>query len=100
MNRKEREENPTDSFDGGYHLMAHQKHAERVSKTPERIQYAIRQFDAHGIEHVLKNPSIGHFHCYRKSDGCMFQFWAGTGKILGVDNQRGIHALITICDDV
>jgi len=100
VNRKEREENPAESFDGGYHLLAHQRHVERVAKTPERVQYAIQQLEAHGIEYVLKNPSIGHFHCRRKSDDRLIQFWAGTGKILGADYQRGIHALISICDDV
>ena len=32
MNRKEREYEPLDSFDGGYHLYAKEKHEERVKK--------------------------------------------------------------------
>ena len=50
MNRAEREAHPEDSFDGGYHLLAEEKHRERVSKNPDRIAYAIQQFQNHGIE--------------------------------------------------
>lgn len=94
MTKQEREANPAESFDGGYHLAAKQMHDERVAKTPDRVKYAIQQFEANGIEYVLKNASIGHFHCRRKSDGTLFQFWAGTGKIYGFTRLRGIHALI------
>ncbi len=100
MNRTERENDPSESFDGGYHLFAQQKHAERVAKTPDRVRYAIQQLEAHGIEYVLKNSATGHFHCRRKSDDRLFQFWAGTGKIMGCDNRRGIHALIAMLDDM
>ncbi len=94
MTRKEREANPEESFDGGYHLYVEEQHRERVAKTPDRVAYAIRQFEMHNIEHTLKNAQIGHFHCRRQSDDKLFQFWAGTGKIMGFDNVRGIHALI------
>lgn len=50
MTRKEREENPEESFDGGYHLYAEQKHKERVAKNPDRIEYAIKQFEKRDIE--------------------------------------------------
>lgn len=71
-------------------------HKERVSKTPNRIEYAIEKFKEADIEYELKNPATGHFHCWRKSDGRLFQFYAGTGKIQGYDNIRGIHALIRL----
>lgn len=93
MTREERELDPMESFDGGYHLEAKQKHEVRVSKNPDRIEYAIKQFERNNIEFQLKNAEIGHFHCKRKSDGKLYQFWAGTGKILGYRN-RGIHLLI------
>lgn len=99
MNRKEREEHPEESFDGGYHLYAEEKHKERVAKNPERIEYAIKQFEAHNIEYVLKNAKTGHFHCRRKSDDKLFQFYAGTGKIQGFNNVRGIHNLIKILEE-
>lgn len=98
MNRKERESNPEESFDGGYHLYAEQKHKERVAKNPDRIEYAIKQFEKHDIEYELKNVQTGHFHCYRKSDDKLFQFYAGTGKIQGFNNARGIHALIRMLE--
>lgn len=99
MNRCEREEDPGSSFDGGYHLYAQEKHKERVAKNGDRITYAIEQFQAHGIEYALKNASTGHFHCRRKRDDRLVQFWAGTGKIYDAhshygDSERGIHALI------
>lgn len=48
---------------------AKQVHQERVAKNPDRIAYAIQQFEAHGIEYQLKNEQTGHFHCWRKSEG-------------------------------
>nr|DAJ24992.1 MAG TPA: hypothetical protein [Caudoviricetes sp.] len=65
----------------------------------DRIDYAIKQFESHGIEYSLKNEQTGHFHCHRKSDDKLFQFYAGTGKILGNDSERGIHALIKILEE-
>ncbi len=76
---------------------AHKNHKERVSKNPDRITYAIQQFEAHGIEYQLKNEQTGHFHCWRKSDDKLFQFYAGTGKIQGLET-RGIHNLIRILE--
>lgn len=96
MNRKEREANPEESFDCGYHLYAKEKHRERVAKNPNRIAYAIEQFEKYGIEYVLKNEQTGHFHCKRRSDGKLFQFYAGTGKIQGYRYARGISSLIKL----
>lgn len=96
MTRDEREAEPWESFDGGYHLWAKERHKERVAKNPFRIAYAIRQFELNEIEYQLKNEETGHFLCRRKSDGKLFQFWAGTGKILGHDRLRGINAFIRL----
>ena len=76
--------------------MSKETHDKKVSKNSDRIQYAIAQFKKHNIEFTLKNESTGHFHCRRKSSDELFQFYAGTGKIQGVENVRGIHALIKI----
>lgn len=86
-----------DSFDCGYHLYAKEKHKERVAKTTGRISYAINQFEEHGIKHKLKNEQTGHFHCWRKSDDKLFQFYAGTGKIQGY-KIRGIQNLIRLLE--
>lgn len=55
MDKEYREEHPEESFDGGYHLWAHEQHKSRVAKNPDRIAYAIQQFEAHGVEYSLKN---------------------------------------------
>lgn len=70
-----------------------EQHRERVAKNPDRIRYAIEQFEANGIDYELKNETTGHFHCRRK-DGKLLQYYAGTGKIMGYDRVRGIHGLI------
>lgn len=82
----------------GIRLDAKDTHEERVAKNSDRISYAIKQFEKHDIEYALKNEQTGHFHCRRKSDDKLFQFYAGTGKIQGVNNRRGIHALIQLLE--
>lgn len=72
-----------------------QMHKERVAKMPERIEFAKRMLDKYGIEYQLKNSITGHFHCWRKSDGKLFQFYAGTGKIQGM-RIRGIRNLLLV----
>jgi hypothetical protein len=67
----------------------------KQANTAERVQYAIEQLNANNIEFSLKNEVSGHFHCRRKTDDKLIQFWAGTGKILGVD-LFGIHNLIEL----
>ncbi len=72
--------------------MAKQRHAERVAKTPDRIEYAKQQFEKNGIKYVLKNSQNGHFHCF-DSQGNLFQFWCSTGKIFydhKVEQQRNL----------
>lgn len=88
-----------DSFDCGYHKIAKCAHKIRVAKTPDRIDYAIEQFEKNDIKYELKNKNTGHFHCRRKSDNKLFQFWAGTGKIMGYTRARGIHALTGMLTD-
>lgn len=74
---------------------AKENHKNRVAKTPDRIAYAIKQFESNGIDYVLKNESTGHFHCFRKSDNKLIQFYASTGRIVGIE-KRGINYLISI----
>lgn len=75
-------------------LLLRAAHREKMKNTPDRVMYAIKQFEENGIEYRLLNESTGHFHCWRKRDSELYQFWAGTGKILGHDNIRGIKLLI------
>jgi hypothetical protein len=81
----------------GIREYAREQHKKRVADNPNRIQYAIEQFEKHGIEYTLKNKETGHFHCRRKADNKLFQFYAGTGKIMGYKNKRGIHTLLRLC---
>lgn len=85
-----------EDFDGGYHLWAKEKHKERVLKTPSRIEYAISRFEENEIKYELKNKETGHFHCWRKSNNKLYEFYAGTGKIKGIDNKRGVNSMIKI----
>lgn len=78
---------------------AKEQHSKRVSEMPDRIAYAKKQFEKNNIEYVLKNEQTGHFHCRRKSDDKLFQFYAGTGKIVGVDDVRGIHSIIKLLNE-
>ena len=82
----------------GIKQYAKEQHDKRVADNPNRIKYAIEQFEKHNIEYSLKNETIGHFHCRRKCDDKLFQFYAGTGKIQGYENKRGIHALIRLLE--
>lgn len=83
-----------DELYDGLKALAKQNHRERVAKNPERIAYAIEQFESNGIRYALKNTEIGHFHAW-DAKGQLRQFWASTGKILGT-HRRGIHNFIKI----
>ena len=83
-----------DELYDGLKAIAKQNHRERVAKNPERIAYAIKQFEVNGIRYSLKNSENGHFHAL-DANGQLRQFWASTGKILG-SNRRGIRNFIKI----
>lgn len=71
---------------------AKQVHAERVAKTPARVEYAVKQLEKSNLEYRICNASNGHIQVWGR-DGTMYNFWAGTGKIQGFEH-RGIHTLI------
>ena len=88
--------------------MAKQAHAERVAKTPDRIEYAKQQFEKNKIVYTVKNYLNGHIHCF-DYEGNLFQFWASTGKIMydykvgqkrklkrSCREWRGVHNLIKL----
>ena len=80
-------------------IRAHAKKVrqERVAKNGARIEYALKQLENVGLEYKLCNESNGHIQVRRCSDDKLINFWAGTGKIQGYNNVRGIHNLIRIC---
>lgn len=67
---------------------------ENYLKIQEKIDEAADRFDHYGFSYEVKNYDIGHIHVW-DLDGNRFQFWAGTGKILG-HNAVGIEALIEL----
>lgn len=83
-----------DEIYDGLKAIAKQNHRDRVAKNPDRVAYAIEQFERNSIRYALKNSEIGHFHAWDKH-GQLHQFWASTGKILGT-NRRGIYNFIKI----
>ena len=66
-----------------------EQHRKRVAKTPDRIAYAAKMLKQRGIKYELKNQNTGHFHCRQKSDNQLIQFWASTGKIMGIKTPVG-----------
>ena len=46
----------------GIAQLAKENHKNRVAKNPDRIQYAIEQFEKNGIEYYLKNEQTVHFN--------------------------------------
>lgn len=73
--------------------MAQANHDERVSKNPQRLEYACKQLDKHGFNYEVKNPSITQIVIREK--GKTYVFYAGTGKITGYE-ERGIKNLIKL----
>ena len=61
----------------------------------ECIDEAIVAFEEHGIESILRNPRNAHFHCFRKRDLALFEYYASTGTITG-QKVKGLRALLNI----
>lgn len=78
----------------GLHELAKQNHRDRVEKNPERIAYAEKRLKAEGIRFAVKNQQTGHIQAWDDT-GRLFQFWAGTGKIMG-HSARGIESFIKL----
>lgn len=70
-------------------------HNQRVEKTPSRIEYAEELLKQNGIEYKICNASTGQINVYIGKK-CL-TFYAGTGKIQGYTNARGIKAFVSIC---
>ena len=63
-----------------------QAEIERLKECPR----CVYEYDGETMEYCVR----------RKSDDKLFQFYAGTGKIMGFENKRGIHSLIRLLDDM
>lgn len=71
-------------------------HKARVAKNPQRLQYASDQLRQNGIDFKVCNETTSQINCYFES-GKIHTFYAGTGKIKGYDNLRGIKAFVKLC---
>lgn len=80
--------------------LARQNHKERVAKNPSRMEYAINQLEKAGVEYRVCSEANCHIQARRQKDDELINFWAGTGKIQGYTNLRGIHNLIKLCKEV
>ena len=63
-----------------------QAEIERLKECPR----CVYEYDGETMEYCVR----------RKPDDKLFQFYAGTGKIMGFENKRGIHSLIRLLDDM
>lgn len=70
-------------------------HKQRVAKTPSRIEFAENLLKQNGIEYKICNASTGQINVHIGKK-CL-TFYAGTGKIQGYTNARGIKAFVSMC---
>lgn len=80
----------------GLKQLAKENHKERITKNPQRLQYATEQIHQNGITYKVCNEVTGQINCYF-ANGKILTFYAGTGKIKGCENKRGIKSFIRMC---
>jgi len=80
----------------GLRQLAKANHDARVAKTPQRLKYAVEQLNRNGITYKVCCETTGQINCYF-ANGTVLTFYAGTGKIKGYEQQRGIKSFIRIC---
>lgn len=66
---------------------------ERNSK---RADYAIQRFEQEGIRYIRPSETSDRFLIFADDNVRKFQFYAGTGLILGPYSARGIESMINI----
>lgn len=71
-------------------------HEERVAKNPERLEHAENLLKANGIKYKVCNKETAQINAYT-ADGKLYTFYAGTGKIKGYKNARGVHNFLRLC---
>lgn len=73
-----------------------EKRQERIAKNPQRLEYAENILKRNGIEYRVCNRTTTQINAYTAS-GKIHTFYAGTGKIRGYNNARGIHTFLRLC---
>ena len=71
-------------------------HKQRVAQTPQRLEYAVKLLTESGVSFKVCNETTGQINCYLDNGKCL-TFYAGTGKIQGYKNLRGIHSFVKLC---
>ncbi len=71
-------------------------HKQRVAKNPQRLEYAVKQLRDNGLTFRVCNEETGQINCYFTNGKCL-TFYAGTGKIQGYRNLRGIQKFVRLC---
>ena len=70
-------------------------HKQRVAENPKRLEYAVKLLKENGIAFKVCNEQTAQINCF--ANGRILTFYAGTGKIQGYKNLRGIHNLVKLC---
>ena len=71
-------------------------HKQRVAQNPQRLQYAVKLLKENKITFKVCNEQTAQINCYIANGKCL-TFYAGTGKIQGYKNLRGIHNFLKLC---
>ena len=79
--QRECESNPFYSAIAKYALDLIKRQKAEIKKLKE-CPKCVYEYDGETMEYCVR----------RKSDDKLFQFYAGTGKIMGFENKRGIHS--------
>lgn len=67
-----------------------------VERNGKRTEYAIKRFEEEGIRFIRPSENSDRFIVFSKDNGRKYQFYAGTGLILGPYENRGIENMVSI----
>lgn len=73
-----------------------QAHKDRVAKNPQRLAYATKVLADNGITFKVCDERSAQINAYF-ANGKHLTFYAGTGKIQGYRNLRGIDNFLKLC---
>lgn len=69
---------------------------EIVERNGKRTEYAIKRFEEEGIRYIRPSKESDRFIVFSNDNGRKYQFYAGTGLILGPYENRGIENMVSI----
>lgn len=79
----------------GKHLRYEDEGFDYLQRNLQRAQYAQERFDNEGIRYIRPSQDSDRFIIFGKGRN-KYQFYAGTGLILGPYEERGIEQMISI----